>query len=344
MRTGSEQEIRSLYDRYIHCYSNRDYEGVELLYDINLSAIGGGTNYVMCTKEHLLSEISKDFTQVPDAITIDTTFYNSQLIGSDAGIVTAITSWVVPIGDSEWKDTVRLVFFVSKREAEWKINHISISVSMAALEGQEHFPLKEMEERNRVLQELVEQRSAELKSKEESERRLIEERAALEVANANKQRDILELELQNMRLDLQYKEQELANYALNLASKNECLGQIESSLRQIRSKSSIEAQTEINSLITSMKANLGMEEEWLNFQSRFNAINQNFISHLAHTVPSLTATELNIVSMLRLQVHPKDIARIKHTTLSNIQNHIVRVRKKLGISRSVNLMKYLLSM
>jgi PAS domain S-box-containing protein len=180
------------------------------------------------------------------------------------------------------------------------------------------------------------------KSKKEKE--LLEEKSKLELENSQSEKEIYKLELDKLRLEFQYKEKELANFALNLASKNECLNNLEKNFKVLKDKNKEEIKVEIDRILISLRSNFVIEKEWGNFQVKFNSINQNFINNLIFKFPDLTTTEINIVSMLRLQMQPKDIALFKYVTLSNIQNHIYRIRIKLGLTRKDSITKFLMEM
>ncbi len=181
----------------------------------------------------------------------------------------------------------------------------------------------------------------ELIEKTKSEKNLIKHNAALEVQQAQQKSAIMEMELATLRMELGYKEKELLRYAMSTASKNELLSEVHDVLRRFRNADPEALQNELNKKLWSFSQHKSVEEEWESFQLQFNSINPEFNKTILQRCPELTKTELSIVSMLRLQMQPKDIARFKYVSLSNIQNHIGRIRRKLGLRRNQNVTKYL---
>ncbi len=177
------------------------------------------------------------------------------------------------------------------------------------------------------------------KSKREID--LLEQNGKLEIEQERQKIEIMRLELEKLRLELDYKEKELLHYAMNLAAKNELMSSIKNAIRQIGNFSSEKIQNEINSSLNALYDTRSVEEEWESFQVQFNAINPDFSKKLLKAYPNITKSELSIISMLRLQMQPKDIARFKYVSVSNIRNHIGRIRRKLGLRRTQNISKYL---
>jgi DNA-binding CsgD family transcriptional regulator len=164
------------------------------------------------------------------------------------------------------------------------------------------------------------------------------------VKRIENENEILRLELEKVSMELKFKENELVSKALNLASKNDCFIMLEEKFNHIKTLAGQDLNQEINQILLAMRNNISVDKEWSNFQEKFNMINQLFINNLSSVCPVLSKTEIIICSMLRLQIDPKDIARIKFVSLSNIQNHILRIRKKMDLKRNISLMKYLIEL
>lgn len=341
MQKSFESELREIYDLYIDYYSNRNLNIVDL-FDQDLTVIAGEAKEFISNKEQLKKEYQKNFFEAPNPLKIITHNLIIQEIDSLVGIINSVTTWHIPLKQDIFTTFVRLVFVVNKRENQIKIKHCSVSVPFGLFSEIEYFPLKEMEERNKILQDKFEINSLELNDKYIIEQNLLIENNSLLFLNIQKEKDILELELEKTRLDLKQKEEDLLYYAINLAAKNECFNIIENNLDKLKNNKNEIIKNEVDNLLSTLRSNLSIDKEWSNFQYKFNNFNPDFIKKLNSNFPNLTPTEINIISMLKLQMSHKDIARLKYVTVSNIQNHIWRIRKKMNLNREINLVLFLM--
>lgn len=144
--------------------------------------------------------------------------------------------------------------------------------------------------------------------------------------------------------EVQTKTQELADFALRIVEKQEFLDLIEKELENALHAESAEKDQLIIDLLYTVRRASTAKEEWQSFQSRFNGIQQDFVNAITRMYPTLSPTELKVCALLRMNLRTKEIADIMHISSKAVENHRLRLRKKMGLERDANLVKVLFEM
>ena len=152
-------------------------------------------------------------------------------------------------------------------------------------------------------------------------------------------RKLAESELRNQKLaseqirrELEGKQRDLTNLALEIARKNELFTRTNEILKKIqRSGLPRDQQQEIRKLIQyntqQLRINEDMEELLLNIER----VNADFFEKLSEIAPHLTPSEKQLCSFLRLNLGTKDIASIRNISPKSVEMARYRLRKKLPI-------------
>jgi len=202
MDTSDYQEIRELFDHYIRMYSNRD-DLLTTYFSEDFSGITGSGDYLVKDRETWIAVTRQDFAQVKDPINIELKDLAIQMLADTIAVTSSTFIIRLPIEEQILsKKIARLVLIFRKEGAGWKISHSSISVSFGVADEGEIYPLKDLEDRNRHLEELVAERTGQLseancklKQANESLAKEIEGHKKSEIANARlllRQRAILD--------------------------------------------------------------------------------------------------------------------------------------------------------
>ena len=86
------------------------------------------------------------------------------------------------------------------------------------------------------------------------------------------------------------------------------------------------------------------KEEWPIFKSRFEELSPNFLSQLNKNHPDLSKSEIRLLTLIRIGFTQKEIAEVLSIAPDSAKKAKQRVRKKLGLARSLNLAEYLSSL
>lgn len=154
--------IRQLLDDYIRMYASRD-DRLTGFFSENFSGITGSGEFLTKDRDEWVAITRQDFAQVKDALRIELKDVVTQSLSDTVAVATSSFIINLPIKDHILSRKVaRLVLIFRKESAGWKICHSSISIPFAMAQEGEVYPLQEIEERNRLLEELIAERTMEL--------------------------------------------------------------------------------------------------------------------------------------------------------------------------------------
>ena len=142
-----------------------------------------------------------------------------------------------------------------------------------------------------------------------------------------------EKENQMLKMEIDYKNRQLASKALLSASNRNFLELILIKLEKI-------AQPD-RAIIQLFNDRINETLNWEDFEKRFTEVHPTFIKKLDINKPSLTPTEIRVASLIKMGCDTLEIAHFLWVSNRGIEQHRYRIKKKLGIQE--NLTTYLLS-
>lgn len=140
------------------------------------------------------------------------------------------------------------------------------------------------------------------------------------------------LESEQMRRELEGKQKDLTNLALEIARKNEVFTQTNEALSRLqKGELPVEQKKQIRQLIQynarQLRINEGLEELQINIEQ----VNADFFDKLSQVAPDLTPSEKQLSALIRLNLSTKDIASIRNISPKSVEMARYRLRKKLPI-------------
>ena len=170
-----EQIIRQLFQDYVRMYSLRD-DLLTAEFSENFSGFTGGGDFLVKDKEEWVNITRQDFAQIKDAVRIELKDLAIQSLAETIAAATGFFNIHLPIKDHILsRQIARLVLIFRKEVAGWKICHSSISIPYHLVNAGEIYPLKELTERSESLERLVEERTIQLSSANDSLAKVNEE-------------------------------------------------------------------------------------------------------------------------------------------------------------------------
>lgn len=148
-----------------------------------------------------------------------------------------------------------------------------------------------------------------------------------------------ELEIQKAKELLELKNKELATSALQLVEKDEFLKEIKGKLRG--ENGSIKT-SEINQVLKSISHS--NSNNWEEFKLRFTAVNEDFYKSVTTKYPNLSQSDQKICALIKLNFSSKEMARLLGISVESVHTTRYRLRKKMGLERSVNLEDFISSL
>lgn len=169
------RKIRSLFDEYVELYASRD-DRLTTLFSDNFSGYTGGGSVLVTDRDEWVRITRQDFAEVPGRIRIEMRDISLQDLSEEVVAVTAFFNIHLPLPEHLLSREVARLALIFRREGEdWKIVHSGISIPYPLVEEGEVYPLNRLQERNQVLEALVEERTRELNEREAFYRLLTED-------------------------------------------------------------------------------------------------------------------------------------------------------------------------
>jgi len=138
-------------------------------------------------------------------------------------------------------------------------------------------------------------------------------------------------ERKNLRVELDYKNKELENFALHIVQKTEFLKDIKDELKKIKSDSSPKNKERISELNFKLNSSLRISNEIESFQNRVDDFYSKFFIILDEKWPDLTEKEKKLCALLRLNLASKEIATLNSVSVGAVTMARYRLRKKFGM-------------
>ncbi|WP_191963462.1 tetratricopeptide repeat protein [Pseudotamlana haliotis] len=148
-----------------------------------------------------------------------------------------------------------------------------------------------------------------------------------------------------LKKEIDIKISALTNYSLNIAHKNKLLSDISKTLTNLKSRNGEFVKSKLEDLAKEIDFDLVNGDEWTELMGFFGKINPDFFKNLKSDVnTNLSASELRLSMLLRLNLSSKEIASILHITPDSVRIARYRLRKKLPIDSKTDLQGYLLNL
>lgn len=168
-------KIRELFNDYMKLYASRD-ERLTLLFSENFSGCTAGGSILVKDRNEWVDIIRQDFSEVSGPININIRDISTQELSESVVVVTALFNIHLPVPEAILsQDVTRLVLIFRLENEAWKVVHSSTSLPCHMMQGDEVLPINNIQERNQLLEALVEERTRALNEKEEFYRILTED-------------------------------------------------------------------------------------------------------------------------------------------------------------------------
>lgn len=151
------------------------------------------------------------------------------------------------------------------------------------------------------------------------------------------------LETEALKKKIEYKNNDLASFSLDIGHKNLFLSELIGQLEELKSQIPAIYQKNIQKIINYCNSNLKSTEILSLKQKDIDKINQEFFSRLESRFGTMTKNEKLLVASFRLGLSNKDIANKKGISINSVKMGRYRLRKKLKLSKNIDLIDFLQS-
>jgi tetratricopeptide (TPR) repeat protein len=147
-----------------------------------------------------------------------------------------------------------------------------------------------------------------------------------------------QLQQERLKQEIEFKNKELTTYTLNLIQKNEILEELKTILQQL-DKTNDPGQ--LNNILKKLKYSAQLDKEWDGFKRYFEQVHTGFFDSLLNQYPELTAADLKLCALLKLNLESKEIATLLGISPESVKVSRSRLRKKLSLDLEQNLTIFL---
>ncbi len=164
-----------------------------------------------------------------------------------------------------------------------------------------------------------------------------EELAKTALENAN-------LKQNELQQQLEFKNKELTSYTLNFVQKNELLHQIQEKIAEAKNAPEAHQTKLLSQLERSIKQHVTIDKDWEDFRRSFEEVHTDFYLRLKEKHPDLSANDLKICTLTRLNLSIKESASILGISPESAKTARYRLRKKLGLDPEQEILDYFLEL
>ncbi|MEO1033411.1 MAG: tetratricopeptide repeat protein [Bacteroidota bacterium] len=149
---------------------------------------------------------------------------------------------------------------------------------------------------------------------------------------------------QELKQKLNYRNKELTSYTLNFVQKSELFQELKEKIDALSKSKSSEQQSIIRDLNRIIRQNVNIDRDWEDFKRYFEEVHTGFIKELKSRHPDLSANDMRICALTRLNLNIKETASVLGITPESVKTARYRLRKKLNLEANEELLSYFLSL
>lgn len=171
----------------------------------------------------------------------------------------------------------------------------------------------------------------------------LKEQQRLQEVELQKQKELVQVKQESMQNELQHLNKLLAASTMNLVVKNEFIDSIKNELTDVKNKGKYpETKQRLENIVKNIDINLGLQEDWKEFEYHFNRVHGEFLTRLREQYTNLTPKDHKLCAFLRLNLSTKEIAQLMSISVRGVEIARYRLRKKLDLDTGDSLAQFIL--
>ena len=152
------------------------------------------------------------------------------------------------------------------------------------------------------------------------------------------------LKQQELMQQLEYRNKELTSYTLNFVQKSELFQELKEKIALLKVETPKKQEILIKDLNRIIKKNINIDRDWEDFKRYFEDVHTGFIEKLKEKHQDLSANDLKICALTRLNLNIKEAATVLGITPESVKTARYRLRKKLNLEPNEELLSYFLNL
>jgi tetratricopeptide (TPR) repeat protein len=169
--------------------------------------------------------------------------------------------------------------------------------------------------------------------------KLKNEKAANEQSNA-----LYQVQKKAIEADLEIKSKELSNNTLHVIQSNQFLEELRNELEEMIRDDKRDQKKKLQQIVTKISKRASHDKHWKEFNHMFEQIHQSFFDNLKKYSEELTANDLRLVALIKMNLSSKDMAILFGISQDSLRVSRYRLRKKLDIPQGENLGTFIQSL
>lgn len=141
--------------------------------------------------------------------------------------------------------------------------------------------------------------------------------------------------------DLELRSKELTSHTLHLIQKNQLLEELRSKIENMIKDDKRDQRKELKQVINLITINSNQEKNWADFRIVFERVHEDFFEQLKKQSSSLTASDLRLVALLKMNLSSADISTMLGISPDSLRISRYRLRKKLNLEEGENLSAFI---
>jgi DNA-binding CsgD family transcriptional regulator len=164
-------------------------------------------------------------------------------------------------------------------------------------------------------------------------------KATIENLEASKKK--WKIEKEKLQMEIESRNTKLSSLSLHFIQKFELVNELQENIESFKASMPKELAPKFNKLMANTTAFEEVDKEWENFRVYFNDANFGFFDQLKSQYPALSAKDLKMCALLRLNLETKQIAKIIGVSPESAKVTRHRIRKKLGLTGNETIHEFL---
>jgi len=141
---------------------------------------------------------------------------------------------------------------------------------------------------------------------------------------------------------LLHKEKILASNTMHIIQKNQILTDLKTEITNLPiAKNGDSLKSKIKSINRTIETNMTFEDDWQNFKLQFEQVHPKFFSKLDKLYPNLGNNETRFCAYIKMGHNTKEIAQLMGINAESVQKARYRLKKKMELDKSLNLIEYI---
>lgn len=145
------------------------------------------------------------------------------------------------------------------------------------------------------------------------------------------------------RQELAFRKKELTSQTLHLVQKNLFLANLRENLEEVR-ESPDAFRLESNRVLTSLKTEAALDQDWETFKSYFVEVHNDFDQKLLKVYPEITENEMRLAYFVRMNLNTREIAAMLHVLPESVRKSRYRLKKKFNLGKDDDLFEFLVGL